>query len=301
VRSVSKEPAVRAAIARHVDPGDRLEFVVADLTSDQGWAEAMRGCAYVLHVASPLGGGATEDAALIEPAREGTLRVLRFAIEAGVKRVVMTSAAAAARPPLDSDRASDETIWADPADPQFDAYRISKILAERAAWDFMGCNPGATTLTTVLPGAVFGPVLTKDNLGSVRIIQRMLEGRPPAIPRLGFAVVDVRDLADLHIRAMTAPEAAGQRFLAAGDFMWMEEIARTLRSQLGAEAGKVSTRRLPDFVFRFVSRFIPDLRTLSPLLGRVTAVSSEKARRLLSFSPRPAATTAVDTARSLLA
>ncbi len=213
----------------------------------------------------------------------------------------MTSAAAAARPPLDSGRVSDETVWADPADPQFDAYRISKILAERAAWDFMDRNPGATTFTTILPGAVFGPVLTKDNLGSVRIIQRMLEGRPPAIPRLGFAVVDVRDLADLHIRAMTAPEAAGQRFLAAGDFMWMEEIARTLRSQLGVKAGKVSTRRLPDFAFRFVSRFAPDLRTLSPLLGRVTAVSAEKARRLLSFSPRPATATVVDTARSLVA
>ncbi len=302
VRHLSKEPAVRAAIAAQVDAGTRLDFVVADLTSDQGWDAAMSGCAYVLHVASPLGGGAARDAAaLIAPAREGTLRVLRFATEAGVTRVVMTSAAAAARPPLDSDRASDETIWADPADPQFDAYRISKILAEHAAWDFMERHPGATTFTTILPGAVFGPVLTKDNLGSVRIIQRMLEGRPPAIPRLGFAVVDVRDLADLHIRAMTAPEAAGQRFLAAGDFMWMEEIARTLRSQLGVKAGKVSTRRLPDFVFRLVSRFAPDLRTLAPLLGRVTAVSSEKARRVLSFSPRPAATTAVDTARSLLA
>ena len=172
VRNLSKEPAVRAAIAQQVDPGARLEFLAADLTSDEGWDAAMTGCHYVLHVASPLGGGMARDAAaLIAPAREGTLRVLRFAIEAGVTRVVMTSAAAAARPPLDSDRASDETIWADPADPQFDTYRISKILAERAAWDFMGRHPGPTTFTTILPGAVFGPVLTKDNLGSVRIIQ----------------------------------------------------------------------------------------------------------------------------------
>jgi nucleoside-diphosphate-sugar epimerase len=211
----------------------------------------------------------------------------------------MTSAAATARPPLDSGRVSDETIWADPADPQFDAYRVSKILAERAAWDFMGRESGAMTLTTILPGAVFGPVLTRDNLGSVRIIQRLLDGKPPAMPRLGFAVVDVRDLADLHIRAMTAPEAAGQRFLAAGDFMWMADIARTLQSQLGEKAHKVSTRALPDFVFRILSRFSPDLRTLAPLLGRVTAVSSEKARRTLGFSPRPAGSTIVDCAESV--
>lgn len=301
VRSLSKEPAVRAAIARHVDPVERLEFVVADLTADDGWQAAMSGCQFVLHVASPLGGAGADAAALIGPAREGTLRVLRFAVQAGVERVVMTSAAAAARPRLDSGRASDESTWADPDDPQFDGYRISKILAERAAWDFMKGSAGRTTLTTILPGAVFGPVLAKENLGSVRIIHRLLEGKPPALPRLGFAVVDVRDLADLHIRAMTAPEAAGERFLAAGEFMWMEEIARTLRSALGEQARKVSTRRLPDVVFRVLARFSSDLGTIAPLLGRVTAVTSEKARRTLLFSPRPAATTVIDTARSLLA
>jgi len=217
-----------------------------------------------------------------------------------VKRVVMTSAAATARPPLDSGRSSDESVWADPADPQFDAYRISKILAERAAWDFMRGADGAMTLTTILPGAVFGPVLSRENLGSIRIIERMLDGKPPALPRLGFAVVDVRDLADLHVRAMLAPEAVGERFLATGDFMWMEEIAGALRSQLGERAGKVPTRRLPDFVFRLVARFNPELRTLAPLLGRVTGTTSEKARRVLGFSPRPVPVTLVDTAESLL-
>ena len=238
---------------------------------------------------------------MIGPARDGTLRVLGAATRAGVKRVVMTSAAAAARPPLDSDRVSDETIWADPADPQFDAYRVSKILAERAAWDFMSGSAPPTTFTTILPGAVFGPVLTTDNLGSVQIIQRLLKGSPAGIPRLGFSVVDVRDLAALHVGAMIAPEAAGQRFLAAGDFMWMEDIARTLRERLGAGASNVPTRRLPNVVVRFLSLFLPHLRMLTPLLGRTNRVSSEKARRVLGFSPRPAAATIVDCAESLIA
>lgn len=302
VRSLAKEPAVRAAVASAGATGERLTFVVADLTKDDGWDAAVAGCAYVLHVASPLGGETSPDpGAFIAPARDGTLRVLRAAVKAGVKRVVMTSAAAAARPPLGSDRVSDETIWADRADPQFDGYRVSKILAERAAWEAMGEAAGTTELATVLPGAVFGPILAAENLGSVGIIDGLLRGRPAALPRLGFWVVDVRDLADLHIRAMTSPDAAGERFIAAGDFMWMEDIARTLRAKLGSRAAKVPTRRLPTFIVRLLLPFVPHLRALAPLLGRRYALTSEKARRVLGFSPRPAATTVVDCAESLLA
>jgi nucleoside-diphosphate-sugar epimerase len=301
VRSLSKETAVRAAVATAADAGDRLTFFAADLTRDEGWDTALTGCDYVLHVASPLGGDVSRNPnALLVPARDGALRVLRAAAKAGVKRVVMTSAAAAARPPYGSDIISDETIWADPADRQFDAYRRSKILAERAAWDFLAGNTGPTSLATILPGAVFGPVLMQENLGSVQIIDRLLQGRPAGIPRLGFWIVDVRDLADLQIRAMTAPAAAGQRFIAAGDFMWMEDIARTLRSELGDRAAKVPTRRLPDFVVRLLSLFIPLLRTLAPSLGRTNSLTSAKARRVLGFSPRPATTTIVDCAESLL-
>jgi nucleoside-diphosphate-sugar epimerase len=302
VRDLAKAPAVRAALGPAASAGDRLGVFAADLTADAGWAEAMAGCDYVLHVASPLGGGAPsgDPDALVAPARDGTLRVLRAASEAGVRRVVMTSAAATARPPHASGRISDETIWADPADPQFDGYRRSKILAERAAWDFMAANPGPTTLTTILPGAVFGPVLTKANLGSVAIIAGLLHGRPPALPRLGFWIVDVRDLADLHIRAMTAPQAAGQRFIAAGDFMWMEDVAQALRAGLGAWAGKTPTRRLPTVLARLLAPFNPQLRGLVPMLDRTNPLTADKARRVLGFSPRPAATTVVDCAESLL-
>ncbi|WP_088347072.1 MULTISPECIES: NAD-dependent epimerase/dehydratase family protein [Rhodomicrobium] len=301
VRSLSQAQAVRDAVARAGAPGDRLGVLAADLTSDEGWDAAMAGCDYVLHVASPLGRDAPRDAGtLITPARGGTLRVLRAATRAGVKRVVMTSAAAAARPPRGSGRVSDETVWADPAAPKLDAYRQSKILAERAAWDFIGGTDGRTALTAILPGAVFGPVLTRDNLGSVQIVERLLTGRAAGLPRIGFWVVDVRDLAELHIRAMTSPEAAGERFLAVGDFMWMEDIARALRADLGGRASKVPTRRLPDFAVRLASLFIPQLRMFTPDLGRRIAISSEKARRMLGFLPRPATATITDCARSLI-
>jgi dihydroflavonol-4-reductase len=302
VRSHSREPAVRAAAASARGCADRLTFAVADLTRDEGWDAAVAGCDAVLHVASPLGAGAPRSPEeLIVPARDGTLRVLRAATKAGVKRVVMTSAAAAARPPLGSDSESDETVWTDTTDRKWDAYRLSKILAERAAWDFIAANPSATTLTTILPGAVFGPVLTRESLGSVQIIDRLLKGQPAGIPRLGFSVVDVRDLADLHVRAMTSPLAAGERFLAVGDFVWMKEIASALRSALGERGGKVPTRDLPDFVFRLLSLFMPPLRMLASDLGRRNRITSAKARRVLGFSPRPATTTVVDCAESLLA
>ena len=299
VRDAAKEQRVRAAAG--AGNSDRLEVVVADLNDDRGWDAAVAGCDYVLHVASPLGGGIVTDRnALIAPARDGTLRVLRAAAKAGVKRVVMTSAAATARPPLTSNRVSDETVWADAEDPQFDAYRVSKILAERAAWDFVKGEGKSTLLTTILPGAVFGPIRDAENLGSVQIIQGMLHGRPGALPRLGFWIVDVRDLADLHIRAMTADAAAGQRFIAAGEFMWMADIAKTLRAQLGEKGAKVPTRRLPNLVVRLLLPFMANLRSLAPLLGRRFPINTEKSRKVLAFTPRPADITLVDCARSLL-
>jgi dihydroflavonol-4-reductase len=301
LRDLGKEAAIRAAIGSVAGSTDALSFFSADLGSDAGWSEAVAGCDYVLHVASPLGGGIPGDRqSFVRPARDGTLRVLRAAVAAGVKRVVMTSAAATARPPLSSNKVSDETMWADPEDPQFDAYRVSKILAERAAWDFIKQSGGTTEFTTILPGAVFGPVLAADTAGSVKIIGDLLQGRPAIMPRLGFWVVDVRDLADVHIRAMTSPTAAGERFIAAGDFMWMEDIAKTLRSRLGSRGARTPTRRLPSFAVKLLLPFLPTLRTLSPLIGRKFLLSTQKARKILGFSPRPGETTVTECAESLL-
>lgn len=301
VRSASKEASVRAAMANARVANHRLRFFIADLTSDSGWDKAVAGCDYVLHVASPIGSSALRDVdAMIASAREGTLRVLRAATKAGVKRVVMTSAAAAARPPFGSDRVSDETVWTDTTDRKFDAYRLSKVLAERAAWDFTRDEGNGTTLTTILPSAVFGPVLSKESVGSASIIRGLLNGKPPAIPRFGFYVVDVRDLADAHVRAMTAPEAAGERFIVAGEFLWMKDIAAVLRAKLGKRAESVPTRGMPDIVVRILALFNPQMRMLALDLDRKNSLSSEKARRMLGFAPRPVEVTLAECAESLL-
>jgi hypothetical protein len=172
-------------------------------TADEGWREAVEGCSQVLHVASPLG-ITNESADLVAAARDGTLRVLRAAVAAGVERVVVTSAANAASPVSYRDEGvSDETLWTDPEAPNLIPYRRAKTLAEKAAWDHLSEHSARTTLTTILPGALFGPILTPDNQGSVQLIGRMLAGMP-GTPKIGFEIVDVRDLADIHIRAMTA-------------------------------------------------------------------------------------------------
>ena len=306
IRKGSHEVRVRKALGSATVSTDRLSFAVADLTNDGRWDTAMNGCSYVLHVASPLGassGTRTADE-LVQPARDGTLRVLKAAVKAavkaGVKRVVMTSSCAAVTPAkMDVDTVSDESLWGDPIAQRNDHYRLSKTLAERAAWDLMETIEG-TSLVTVLPSAVFGPVLTMESLGSVQVIQRLIDGRMPLIPRIGLNIVDVRDVARAHILAMTMPEAAGQRFIANGDFMWMKEVADTLRAELGAHGVDVPRRQLPDFVVNIGAAFSPTLRTLKPLLGRSHRFSSAKIRRVLGWSSRPASETVVDCARSLL-
>jgi dihydroflavonol-4-reductase len=297
VRSLAREDAVRRAVGREIDAGAGLSFAVADLTDDAGWDEAVAGCDYVLHIASPLGGG--DGDALIAAARDGTLRVLRAAVRAGVKRVVMTSSTAACTPAKPLKRAIVETDWTDPDQPGLAVYRKSKVLAERAAWDFMADHPG-TSFATILPGAIFGPVLTKDQLGSVGIIQRLLQGQPPALPRLAFNITDVRDLAVLHIHAMTTPEAAGQRFIAMGDALWYGEVAATLRARLGDGAAKVPTAAMPDLVARGLALVSPQMKSLLPLLGRTQAFSRAKAEQVLGFSPRPVRDTIADCGASLL-
>lgn len=300
--TLKKSEAVLAAVGNLVAPAGRVTFAVADLGRDEGWTAAVAGCDYVLHVASPLGEDNPKDAnELIIPAREGTLRVLRAAVATGVKRVVMTSAANAASPSsYESEGVTDEALWT-VDDVSMPAYRRSKTLAERAAWDFMSARSGATSLTTILPGAVFGPILSTSNLGSVRIIARMLEGKMPGCPKIGLEVVDVRDLARLHVLAMTSPDAAGERFLGTGEFVWMKEIAQDLRNGLGAAAAKVRTRELPNFLVRLAARRDPGLQAISISLGRRNRHSTAKAAQILGWEPRPAREAVVDCGRSLIA
>ncbi|MEV0204780.1 NAD-dependent epimerase/dehydratase family protein [Streptomyces sp. NPDC050788] len=303
VRSADREHTVTEAVSSEVDPAGRLGFAICDLTSDEGWDDALKGVDRVLHMASPLGLSSDGPDAMIAAARGGTLRVLRAATAAGVRRVVMTSAANAASPSsYATEGVTDETLWTDPEDPTLIPYRRSKTLAERAAWEFIESHDGPTELTTVLPGAVFGPVLTPDTTGSVGIVGRMVSGRMSGIPRIGLEIVDVRDLVDVHLRAMTSPAAAGQRLLATGEFLWMADMARTLREGLGEHGRRVPTRQVPDVVIRLLARFRdPSLREITPALGRRNRHSTEKARTLLDWQPRPARRTVLDCAESLIA
>jgi nucleoside-diphosphate-sugar epimerase len=290
-------------VARKVDPGNRLSVHAANLAGDEGWDAAAEGAEYVLHVASPLGVPPPKNPDdLIVPARDGAARVVRAAIKAGATRVVMTSSVAASNAHLRGpDGESDETAWTDVNSPAADAYTRSKTIAERTAWDIVGAEGGKTSLAVVNPALVIGPVLGRDFSDSVQIVQRLLSGKVPGLPRLGFNIVDVRDVADLHVRAMTDPAAAGQRFIAAGDYAWMADIAAMLKARLGAQAAKVPTGKAPDILLRLVALFDTDLKAVTDSLGRKATFSSAKAQRLLGWKPRPLEDTILDCARSLIA
>jgi nucleoside-diphosphate-sugar epimerase len=297
VRSLSREDEVRQMV------GDGpLEVVTADLTSDAGWPEAVAGCAYVLHVASPFPLGQPKDEdELIVPAREGALRVLRAAREAGVQRVVLTSSfAAIGYGHGRADTVYDETVWTDVDAPGVTAYAKSKTLAERAAWDFVA--EGGPELATVNPVAVLGPALGRDVSTSIELVKRLLDGSMPGVPKTAFGIVDVRDVADLHVRAMTAPEAAGERFLALGeDFRWIRELAEWLREELPERAKKIPRRELPNALVRIAAVFDGSLRQLIPELGVRKRGTNEKAVTTLGWAPRTDRESVVATAESLLA
>jgi dihydroflavonol-4-reductase len=301
VRDLGKEPMVRAMVGREVDSSDRLELAEADLTSDAGWAEAASGCHYVLHVASPFPPKQPDDPdELIVPAREGTLRVLRAALDAGARRVVVTSSVAAVRNTSGpAPEVMTEEHWTDASDTSLTPYTRSKTIAERAAWDLVDERGVRDKLAVVNPGAILGPVLSDDLSFSLQVVQRLLGGTP-GVPRLGFTFVDVRDVAALQTLAMTAPEAGGERFIAATDFLWMSEVAQVLRERLGEEGSKVPTRNIPSFMVRAMALVDPSLKSIVSELGKKTVYSKEKALKL-GWAPRPVADTIEETARSLLA
>jgi len=304
VRSLKREGDVRALLKEGgAEPGARLSFFAADLEKDAGWAEAVAGCEYVLHVASPLPPSLPKNEdELIVPAREGTLRVLRASRDAGVKRVVQTSSFAAigyGHP--ERKTPFDETTWTDPNAGDVQPYTKSKTLAERAAWDFIAREGGNLELAVVNPVGVFGPVLGPDYSTSILLVQRLMDGAMPGCPRLYFGVVDVRDVADLHVRAMTAPAAKGERFLAvAGDFMSILEIAKVLKGHMGAFARRVPTRQLPDWLVRLAAMRDPAVKLILPELGKKKNATNEKARRLLGWAPRSNEEAIVATAESLV-
>ncbi len=304
VRDLKREPDVRAMLKQGgADSDGRLTFAAADLESDTGWREAVAGCEYVLHVASPLPASVPKNEdELIIPARAGTLRVLRAARDGGVKRVVLTSSFAAIGYGHKVQAAPfDETYWTDLGGGDVAPYTKSKTLAERAAWDFMAKEGGFLELSVVNPVGVFGPVLGPDYSTSILIVQRLMDGAIPGCPQLYFGVVDVRDVASLHILAMTNPAARGERFLCvAGNFMSMQEIAKTLKSRMGDAAKRVPTRELPNWLVRLAALRDPAIKVITPELGKFKNGANEKSRRMLGWSPRSNEEAIASTAGSLL-
>jgi len=303
VRRLQREGEGRAMLKEGgAEPGDRVFFAAADLENDAGWAEAAAGCDYVLHVASPFPPSVPKhEDELIVPAREGALRVLRASRDAGVKRVVLTSSFAAIGYGHEPQTTPfNETNWTNiQADTA--AYVKSKALAERAAWDFIANEGGGLELSVVNPVAVFGPVLGPDFSPSVLLLRRLMDGSVPACPRLYFGVVDVRDVADLHIRAMTHPAAKGERFLAvAGDCMSILDIAKVLRQRMGASAGKVPRFQLPDWLVRIAAIRNSAVKQILPELGKIKNSTNEKARRVLGWTPRSNEACIVACAESLV-
>ena len=305
VRNLAREAEVRSMLRSGGNNAgdDRLTFYAADLTSDVGWAEAVSGCEYVLHVASPFPPTLPKhEDDLIVPAREGALRVLHAARDAGVKRVVLTSSFAAigyGHSPQSTPFT--ESSWTDPNGADVQPYAKSKTLAERAAWDFVTREGGNLELSVVNPVGVFGPVLSADYSTSILLIQRLMDGAMPGCPRLYFGVVDVRDVADLHIRAMNHPDAAGERFLAvSGDFMSIAEIAKVLKDGMGEAARRVPTRQIPDWLVRLAAMRDPAVKQILPELGKMKNATSAKAQRLLDWRPRSREEAVLATARSML-
>ncbi|WP_285115708.1 aldehyde reductase [Leifsonia sp. fls2-241-R2A-40a] len=294
IRTPARAADVRAQLAAGGidDPGDRLEFAIADLTSDDGWVDAAAGCRFVLHVASPFPTTQPKDPdELIVPARDGALRVLRAARDAGVERVVLTSSfAAIGYGHAPTDRPFTEEDWTDlDSGRPVSAYVQSKTIAERAAWRFVREEGGALELATVNPVGILGPVLGPDFSSSVELVRLVKEGRLPRLPDVHFGVVDARDVAALHLLAMTRPEAAGQRFLAiAGDVMSAQEVALLIRGHLGEAAGRrVSTRLMPMWMLKAAAPFSRRVRDSLPDIGTVRRATSEKAIAVLGWSPRP--------------
>jgi nucleoside-diphosphate-sugar epimerase len=282
VRSLESEDDLRQAVRRGAADDGGLEVAVAELTADEGWVAAMEGCEEVHHVASPMIQSDDPDEVIV-PARDGTLRVLRAARDGGVRRVVVTSSFAAVGYSPKPGAEYTEADWTDPDTPGLASYPRSKVIAERAAWDFIGHEGGDTELVVVNPTFILGPTLTTQVRSSLQLTKAMLDGTMPVVRRQRFGVADVRDVADLHIRAMASPGAAGKRYLALADGPTISflEMAQILRERLGSLAERAPTEEAP-----------------GPEPPRLV-IHNDRAKRELGWRPRPAETTIVETAESL--
>lgn len=303
VRSLSREAALRPLLG---GTPETLKFFAADLMADAGWAEAMAGCSHVAHVASPFSSEAPKhEDELIVPAREGVLRALRFAKAAGAQRFIQTSSVAAIAYGHGGRGGGGrhhftEADWTNIDSPDVYAYVKSKTIAERAARDWMAANGSGMEFLSINPSAVLGPVWTSDFSASIELVKQLLSGALPGCPDIGFGIVDVRDVADLHVRALTEPGLDGERFIAAGPFLKMIEVARILKAGMPLQGRRVPVRGLPNWLVRVSAVFNPVVRQVTGELGNVRDASAEHALQRLGWRTRPVEQSILDCAKSLI-
>lgn len=304
LRSLSREAEVRETISKHVEANDRLEILPADLEQESGWNEAMQNVEYVLHIASPfpLFEPKHEDE-LIIPAVQGTVRVLRVAHKAGVRRVVQVSSnAAISAGHSGENKIFTEADWSD-VEKNIGAYSKSKTLAERSAWDFINGteNLNKMELAVINPPLILGPVPNKNVRTSIELVRTMMLGQVPGVGRIKMGLVDVRDVASAIILAMNTPEAAGNRFLVAADkSMWLKDIADLLYDKYAARGYKINRIQFPSFLVHFIALFDKKVSRVTESLDWDYELSNEKAKRVLKWTPRSAEESILSMAESLI-
>ena len=302
VRTKEQAANVRQTIAKHTDT-QKLEFVYADLLRDEGWDQAVAGCDFVLHVASPFPSEAPKDENdLILPAREGTLRVLRAAQKAGVKRVVLVSSTAAVISGHEEEnRDFNESDWTDTSKTNY-AYAKSKTLAEQAAWNFIKSaeNNAGMEMVSINPTNVFGPVLDNRHHTSTEWFGTLLRREIPGLSRTQLNLVDVRDVVAMIEKGMITPDAAGKRFIANGASISLQEFALILERNFASRGYRVPTRVLPDWLIRFFAIFVPKTKPVVDALGWDHSLSTEQARSILGWQPRPYEGTILEMANSMI-
>ncbi|OQR71970.1 putative uncharacterized oxidoreductase YDR541C-like [Tropilaelaps mercedesae] len=305
VRSLKNEAKCKPILECHPDAKSRITLVEADLMKDEGWAEAVEGVQYVIHVASPFPSYVPKDPdSLVKPAVDGTLRVLKAAAKAGVKRVVLTSSIASIHGHLETDNVTvyDETQWSDLESPSLGPYERSKTLAEKAAWDFVQSaeNTSKMELVVINPALVVGPIAGNDFGTSVQVLKRLMDGSSPMVPGVSFALCDVRDVAEAHVKALSLKEAVGQRICIVSDTLWMQETAKILSKEFAPMGYRPPLRRAPNVALWFISWIDPTVAMLLPRLDKVFKYSNERMKNILKIQPQPVETSIVDTAYGLI-
>jgi len=304
LRSPEREAGLRETFSTYIEDNEQLQFVTADLGQDDGWKEAVQGCQYILHVASPFPPAPpNHEDDQIMPAREGALRILKAAVDAKVKRVVMTSSIAAIV--IGHDRSVPKIFTEDDwsqLERGTNAYQKSKTLAEQAAWEFVNGLEGEDSLelAVINPGMVLGPILDSDYSPSGEIVRKLMRRDYPGCPDLAWPMVDVRDVADAHIAAMITPEAAGKRFICAIENYSMQEMAIILNREFAQKGYKIPTRKLPNFIMRIASKWDKTVRLVINDLGYRTEVSNDRIKKVLSWKPRSLDDMVISMAESMI-